>query len=241
MGDFVKNPVHTSESNPWLLAYSVVLAALLSGQAWCQSQAQQQSDEYDEFEPILEEVIVTGTRIKRVDLEVAAPVTVIDSELIENSGYTSVSELLRASVYNSFGSWRATGFEASGFGGAAFVNLRGLGSENTLVLLNGRRLAPFPGAGAEGQDINQIPVDMVERIEILRDGASAIYGSDAIAGVVNVITRKDMRNVIATLQVEDQDVVIHLRYYDSGGNLVGDPVIEYRVPRDWVSRYGVSD
>lgn len=202
MGDFVKSPVHTSESNPWLLAYSVVLAALLSGQAWCQSQAQQQSDEYDEFEPILEEVIVTGTRIKRVDLEVAAPLTVIDSELIENSGYTSVSELLRASVYNSFGSWRATGFEASGFGGAAFVNLRGLGSENTLVLLNGRRLAPFPGAGAEGQDINQIPVDMVERIEILRDGASAIYGSDAIAGVVNIITRKDMRNVIATLQVE---------------------------------------
>jgi outer membrane receptor protein involved in Fe transport len=158
---------------------------------------------YDEAEPLLEEVIVTGTRIKRVDVETAVPVTIIDREIIDKSGYMAVSELLRASVLNTLGTQYPT--PGSDLGGAATVDLRGLGPANTLVLLNGRRLAPFPVAGAESQDLNQIPMDAVERIEILRDGASAIYGSDAIAGVVNIITRKDMRDVILSLQLEDRD------------------------------------
>jgi outer membrane receptor protein involved in Fe transport len=156
-------------------------------------------------EPVLEEIIVAGTRIKRTGFESAAPLTVIDRDMIESSGHATITDLLRTSAFNSFGSYKGQSGGSYGKSGAAFIDLRGLGQENTLVLLNGRRLAPFPGSGAESQDLNQIPMDAVERIEILRDGSSAIYGSDAIAGVVNIVTRTEVRSAVATLKVEDRD------------------------------------
>lgn len=134
-----------------------------------------------------EKIEVTGSHIKRIDTEGVSPVTTITRKDIEKTGYNSVSDVLRDNTSNSFGSMR----EASGSNAAgnAEVNLRGLGSSNTLVLLNGQRLPSDAVTGAV--DLNMIPLAAVERVEILKDGASAIYGSDALGGVVNIITRKD--------------------------------------------------
>ena len=149
----------------------------------------------------LERVEVTGSNIRRLNAETASPVQTITREDIDKSGRASVAELLQTlsvdnqgSVPKSFGN----GFASGGSG----VSLRGLGAASTLVLLNGRRLAPY-GLADDGQkvftDLNVIPLDAVERIEILKDGGSAIYGSDAIAGVVNVILRKDYQGLLANV------------------------------------------
>ena len=140
----------------------------------------------------LDRVQVTGSRIKRTDIEGALPVTVIDRETIELSGQTSVADLLRSQPINSAGSTRpASGNTAQSFAG---VSLRALGEGRTLILIDGRRAPNAPNVGS-AQDLNAIPLAAVERIEILSDGASAIYGSDAIGGVVNIITRKDFTGV----------------------------------------------
>lgn len=142
----------------------------------------------DEAALDLDRVRVTGSRIQRTDIEGALPITVIDREQIERSGFQSVSDLLRNTTFNSTGSYRPQ--SGSSFQGLNLIDLRGLGSSRTLVLVDGRRLTMAPQSGAS-QDLNSIPLGAVERIEILSDGASAIYGSDAIGGVVNVITRRD--------------------------------------------------
>ena len=154
--------------------------------------AQAQEDEAAD----LERVTVTGSRIKRTDIEGALPVTVIDREQIDQSGFTSAGEFIRQLPFNSFGSYRPQ--SGSSFAGAAEVDLRGLGAGRTLVLINGRRLPKAPQTGASN-DLNTIPLGAVERIEILTDGASAIYGSDALGGVVNVILRKDFSGAELTL------------------------------------------
>lgn len=143
---------------------------------------------------------VTGSRLSRADIETAQPITVIDREDINLSGDTSVAEVLQTSVFNSFGSFRATSGFANGQASVNEVSLRGLGSNRTLVLLDGRRISSTGGSGGAAQNLNQIPLAVVDRIEILRDGASAIYGSDAIAGVINIITRKDYDGINATYQ-----------------------------------------
>lgn len=141
----------------------------------------------------LERVEITGSRIKRVNAETQSPVQVITREQIERSGATSVTEVLKSIPANNAGAFDENAV-ASFTPGAGGVSLRGLGAQATLVLINGRRVAPF-GFASGGQqtfvDINSIPLETVERIETLLDGASAIYGSDAIAGVVNIILRKD--------------------------------------------------
>jgi iron complex outermembrane receptor protein len=141
----------------------------------------------------LRRVEVTGSRIKRIDTETPSPVSVITREQIERSGALSVAEVLKRAPAANAGSFDENAV-ASFTPGAASASLRGLGAQETLVLINGRRVAPF-GFASGGQttfvDINQIPVDVVERIEVLLDGASAIYGSDAIGGVINVILRHD--------------------------------------------------
>src|SRR6185369_17588696 len=141
----------------------------------------------------LERVTVTGSNIKRTEAETASPVQVIGRDDIEKSGKASVAELLQTLAVDNQGSVPTTfgnGFAA----GASGISLRGLGAASTLVLLNGRRIAPY-GLADDGQkvfaDLNIIPMEAVERVEILKDGASSIYGSDAIAGVVNIILRKD--------------------------------------------------
>src|SRR5687768_259885 len=147
----------------------------------------------------IETVIVTGSNIRRADTETAAPVQIVTREDIDRTGKTTLGDYLQTltadgqgSVPKSFG----TGFAA----GAAGVSLRGLGAGSTLVLLNGRRIAPY-GLADDGQkiftDISVIPLEAVERVEVLKDGASAIYGSDAIAGVVNIILRQEVEGLTA--------------------------------------------
>jgi iron complex outermembrane receptor protein len=141
----------------------------------------------------LQRVEVTGSRIKRIDAETASPVQVITREQIDRSGAQSITELLGRLPASNAGNFNSNAV-ASFTPGAGGVSLRGLGAQATLVLINGRRMAPY-GFASGGQqsffDINSIPLDVVERMEVLLDGASAIYGSDAIAGVINVILRKN--------------------------------------------------
>lgn len=140
----------------------------------------------------VERVEVTGTRIKRADAEGALPVTLIKREELEASGSTTVAEFMRTSTFSSAGNFRPqSGSSAQAFAG---IDLRGLGSQRTLVLLDGRRLPKAPNVG-DSVDLNSVPMAAVERIEILTDGASAVYGSDAIGGVVNIITRKDFEGI----------------------------------------------
>lgn len=136
----------------------------------------------------LDRIQVTGSRISRADIEGALPVTVISRDDIERSGKTSVSEALRSLSFNSSGSYVQT--SGNSFTGQAQVNLRGLGAERSIILVNGRRL-PISPVSTSAADLNAIPLAAVERIEVLSDGASAVYGADAIGGVVNVILRKD--------------------------------------------------
>lgn len=151
----------------------------------------------DGANPSLQRVVVTGSSIARIDGETALPVQILKREDIERVGATSTEELVKQlSSLSSAGS-STTAANASGYGGGsiATVSLRGLGSARTLVLVNGRRVSVYGGgsAGAAGSsvDVNSIPLAAIERVEVLKDGASAIYGSDAIAGVVNFILRKD--------------------------------------------------
>ena len=145
----------------------------------------------DEDAAELGKIEVTGSRLNQTDIETAQPVTVISREQIELSGFATVAEVLQNTPYNSFGSFRETSGYANGQASVNEISLRGLGSNRTLVLLDGRRIASTGGSGGAAQNLNQIPSAIIDRIEILRDGASAVYGSDAIAGVVNIITRKD--------------------------------------------------
>ncbi|QDH71691.1 TonB-dependent receptor [Lysobacter alkalisoli] len=144
----------------------------------------------------LDRIQVTGSRIKRADIEGSLPVTVITRAELDSSGDISVADYLRGTSFNSFGSFRPqSGSSAQSFAG---ISLRGLGEERTLVLVDGRRAAVSPTAG-QGQDLNIIPMSAVERIEILLDGASSVYGSDAIGGVVNIITRSDYEGAEITV------------------------------------------
>ena len=143
----------------------------------------------------VDKIEVTGTNIKRIDTETASPVTIITREEIQRSGATTVSEVIRQIPANNAGSFSENSLNSFSAGAAA-VSLRGLGAQATLVLLNGRRLTAYPfanGAQVTFVDLNTIPLEVVDRIEVLKDGASAIYGSDAIAGVINIILRKDFK------------------------------------------------
>lgn len=142
--------------------------------------------------PALERVEITGSRIKRVDIEGALPVTVISREEIEASGATTVAEFIRLVPFAQTGNFRPQ--SGSSAQSLAEIDLRGLGAERTLVLIDGRRAAKGPMIG-DRVDLNIIPMAMIERVEILLDGASAIYGSDAIGGVVNFITKKSFQGI----------------------------------------------
>ncbi len=134
-----------------------------------------------------EEIVVTGSRIRRKDLTTPAPVTVLSREQVQASGKVSIGDFLQGLPEQ--GNAINTNVNNGG-DGSTRVSLRSLGDKRTLVLLNGRRFVPG-GTGADASvDLNSIPTAAIERIEVLKDGASALYGSDAIGGVVNVITRK---------------------------------------------------
>lgn len=142
---------------------------------------------------IIETIVVTGSRIRRDEFTSTSPITVITSERTQLAGLLTTEEILQRStiasgqqVNDSF-----SGFITDGGPGANNVSLRGLGAQRTLVLVNGKRWTP---SGVQGQtnnvDLSAIPSSIIGRIEILKDGASSIYGADAVAGVVNVITRE---------------------------------------------------
>ncbi len=181
------------------LATTLAMLALAAPQAILAQQAPetpatpQQTTELDK-------ITVTGSRILRTETETASPVQTIQREEIDRTGKKTIGEYLQTLTVDGSGSVPKS-FGAGFASGASGVSLRGLGAGNTLVLVNGRRIAPY-GMADDGQkvftDLSIIPLEAVERVEVLKDGASAIYGSDAIAGVVNIILRNDFEGAVAT-------------------------------------------
>ena len=152
-----------------------------------------------------EKIEVTGSNIKRVDAETASPIQIITAEDIKRSGKQTVTEVLRALPSAGQGGLNDLTGANSFSSGASTVSLRGVGSAATLVLLNGRRIAPYgladPNFGQSAAvNLDAIPFDAIDRIEILKDGASAIYGSEAIAGVINIILRRDFKGAIVAVR-----------------------------------------
>ncbi len=171
------------------LGLAAMAAALPS--AWAQAQTPQAK----------ERIEVTGSNIKRVEGESALPVTVITHEEIEKSGATTAQELLQLIGSNaSVGSVLASSTIGATTFSAQTANLRGLTGGRTLVLINGKRVNGFAGEvnGVQGVNLSVIPFSAIDRVEVLKDGASAVYGSDAIAGVINFIVRSDFRGAEAT-------------------------------------------
>ena len=141
----------------------------------------------------LQEVVVTGSRIRRVDVETASPIFVLDSKTIQESGIASVGDLMSRIPSVSGAATNPQVNNGGGFGESC-TELRGLDCKRTLVLVDGRRIG-LVGTTSDATDVNQIPLPLIERVEVLKEGAGAIYGSDAIGGVVNFITRKDTDGV----------------------------------------------
>ncbi|RIK92574.1 MAG: hypothetical protein DCC73_12425 [Proteobacteria bacterium] len=151
-------------------------------------------------QPVVEEVLVTGTRIMRSDLTSAAPISVLDEEVFAQKGLLSIADILQE-IPQMSGS-QTTAQTNNGGRGVSSINLRGLGSQRTLILVNGRRMVATDNLGTSlTVDLNNIPQAIIERVEVLRDGASAIYGSDAIGGVINIITKQDFEGLSINGQV----------------------------------------
>ena len=164
------------------ISFALVGTTALVGTGAAFAQDTQSSDDLDT-------VVVTGSRIRVAsDVEGTSPVLTIDRAAIEATGLTSVGDILFNITASDGGALRNVTTSTNGSDGTQNVSLRGLGSTRTLLLVNGRR---WVTQGSGDVDLNTIPISVVERIEVLKDGASAIYGSDAIAGVINVITKKN--------------------------------------------------
>ncbi len=144
----------------------------------------------------LEEIVTTGSRIKRADLDSASPVTVLDREDIMAQGITDVGSLIQRMPSMSGTPLGTTTNNGNNSTGTVQIDLRGMGVDRTVSLVNGKRTV-------DGGDYTTIPSIMIERVEILKDGASAVYGADAVAGVVNIITRKDFEGVNVDVQNAD--------------------------------------
>jgi iron complex outermembrane receptor protein len=144
----------------------------------------------------LDEIVVTGTRINRANLESTTPITQVTAADVVTQGVTRIEDLVNQ-LPQAFAAQNVT--VSNGSTGSATLDLRGLGSPRTLVLVDGRRM-PYGNVVDASADINQIPTQMVERVDILTGGASAVYGSDAVAGVVNFVMKKDFEGVQVTSQ-----------------------------------------
>jgi iron complex outermembrane receptor protein len=179
------------QRNRLSLAVSAAVGALgLSGAAYAQTPATTTAATTQK----LDRVEVTGSLIKRIESEVALPVTTITIEEAQKQGVTNAEQSLRLITQNNAGGAATSGSVSANNGGASYASLRALGAQRTLVLLNGKRIINNPN-GTVAVDLNTLPSAAVERIEVLSDGASSTYGTDAIAGVINYITRKTYQGI----------------------------------------------
>ncbi|MET3119324.1 iron complex outermembrane receptor protein [Undibacterium sp. GrIS 1.8] len=188
----MKNKSREIQIRPTKIALSIRYALGLSAVLGCVSPSAFAQAEADAAK--VQRVEITGSSIKRLDAETAMPLQILTRAEIDKSGVTTAAELLSkisasAAALTDGASFSDNGGTQRGFNGA---NLRGIGVSSTLILLNGRRLANFASPGnSSGVDLNSIPAAAISRVEVLKDGASAIYGTDAIGGVINFITRPD--------------------------------------------------
>ena len=186
------NPKVLPRTIAQLVAAGAFSASCATGALAQQQPSDPQADAVRSDAP-MQRVEVTGSYIRRADAETPSPVQMISAKEMQNSGYTSVSEVLQHITANGAGTL-SQNFQAGFAAGGSGISLRGLNDNSTLVLIDGHRMAAYPLADDGSRsfvDISNIPFDAVERIEILKDGASAVYGSDAMAGVVNVILKKN--------------------------------------------------
>src|SRR5688500_14710091 len=185
----------------------------------------------------LGEIVVTGSRIRSANLESTTPVTQVTAADVVTQGVTRIEDLVNQ-LPQAFAAQNVT--VANGATGTATLNLRGLGSPRTLVLVDGRRL-PYGGVTNSAADINQIPTQMIERVDILTGGASAVYGSDAVAGVVNFIMKKDFEGVQVTSQYNfywhenDFNGAGDVKLRDTIEDLEGVNPSQYALPDDSVT------
>lgn len=184
-----------------LTGLSIALAAAMAAGPLAAQEAPAEQDKKDEKATELARIEVTGSNIKRTDVETASPVQIISRQDIENMGARTLLQVL-----DNLPAARPAQVDSkslfTGSDGASQANLRGLGAQGTLVLLNGRRLSYYGApAGFQTQFVNidSIPAAAIERMEVLTDGASAVYGTDAVAGVINVITKREYKGLEVNL------------------------------------------
>lgn len=189
-----------------LLSATALAGSLLSVPTvvWAQDVPDASAQVADEEEVAEEAITVTGSRIRRTQFNGADPVTLITRDEATQAGFNSTAEILQSSavtggtdqINDTYG-----GFVVNGGPGVNTISLRGLGTTRTLVLMNGRRISPAGSRGAVGSaDLNVLPNAMIDRIEVLNTGASSVYGSDAVAGVINVVTRQNVSGITAEAQ-----------------------------------------
>jgi iron complex outermembrane recepter protein len=205
----------------WGIAAAGLGAALMSAVAMGQTVATAPA-------PELQEVIVTGSLIKRTDIETPSPVQVLTGVEIQQMGYTNLSQVLSNLSANGQGTLSQS-FGQAFAAGASGVALRGLTVGNTLVLIDGKRMVDYPISDDNQRsfvDVSAIPFNAIERVEVLKDGASAIYGADAIAGVVNIILKKNYTGTEVTAEAgtsqKHDGTTEHLAGISGMGDLAND-------------------
>lgn len=188
------SPVTSSLTIPKMIS-----AAGLCSLLWVSPQVIAQNSGVSAQAGEIEELVIVGSRIRQTNLKTVSPTTLVSRDDAAAAGLNSTADLLQSNtitggasqINNAYG-----GYVTEGGPGANTISLRGLGASRTLVLINGRRVAPAGTQGSVGTaDLNVLPTAMIERVEILRDGASSIYGSDAVSGVINVITRENVEGL----------------------------------------------
>ena len=195
---FQRTTVRIGSTSKWALVFVVTLC--LSSLSLAQDEDGDDADEDEEAEEEMPTVVTTGSRVAETLGEVAGQIVILDEEDIRATGEQTLERVLRQLPQNLNPTTERFGSDLNNitnFSGSSTVNLRGLGSESTLVLVDGKRVGHHGILGGV-TDVSSIPLNQVERIEIVLDGASAIYGSDAVGGVVNVITKKDYEGIELT-------------------------------------------
>lgn len=180
----------------------------------------------------VEKLEVTGSHIKRIDVEGPSPVLTLDREYLDKSGYNSVADVLRDTTVSGLGGARESGLSGGAGAGAATTSVRGMGADSILVLMDGKRLPTI--GGSTTVDLNLIPMAAIERVDVLKDGASAIYGSDALGGVINFITKKDYDGASISLNHQQPEQTGGMRsdvtatYGKNGSNYNFLSILQYR-------------